>query len=89
MRRTPPHGLATSHSLSVLSSLPESAVRPSGENATETTPYEGPVKVRSALPVPTSHSLSVPSQLEALTARYWSLLSPQLALRYSQASATQ
>src|SRR5262249_41141489 len=49
------------HSLSVLSSLPESAVRPSGENATELTEFEWPVKVCSSSPVATPHSMSVPS----------------------------
>src|SRR5262249_10111634 len=36
-RYAPPHSPVRSHSLSVLSALPDSAVRPSGENATEVT----------------------------------------------------
>ena len=49
--------------MSVWSPLPDSAVRPSGENATELTDFECPVKVRSSWPVATSHSLSVLSSL--------------------------
>ena len=39
-------GVATSHSLSVVSLLPDSAVRPSGAKVTEVTESECPVKVR-------------------------------------------
>src|SRR3954451_590263 len=59
--RAPTHSPVRSQSL--ISPLPDSAVRPSGENATETTVFECPVKVRSSLPVASSQSLSVWSQL--------------------------
>ena len=51
--------LARSQSFSVLSALPESAVRPSGAMATLTTPRECPVKVRSSFPLARSQSFSV------------------------------
>src|SRR5205807_3286137 len=44
--------VATSHSLSALSPPPDSTVRLSGENATEFTPCECPVKVRRDWPPP-------------------------------------
>src|SRR5215471_14820183 len=56
-RYAPRHSPVRSHSLSVLSLLPDSAVRPSGENATEKTQSECPVKLRTSLPVATSHSV--------------------------------
>ena len=55
--------LAASHSLSVLSELPESRRVPSGENATEVTASECPSKVRISRPLAASHSLSVLSSL--------------------------
>src|SRR5215468_8830896 len=76
-RYAPRHSPVRSHSLRVLSLPPDSAVRPSGENATEKTASECPVKVRSSLPVATSHSLSVLSQL------------PDSAVRPSGANATE
>ena len=51
--------LARSQSFSVLSQLPESAVRPSGAMATLITSSECPVKVRSSFPVARSQSFSV------------------------------
>jgi hypothetical protein len=60
--------VATSHSLSVLSMLPDSAVRPSGENATERTELSCPVKVRCA-PVATCDSFNVVSELPESTVR--------------------
>ena len=51
--------MPASHSLSVLSQLPESTRVPSGENATEVTDPEWPSKVRISWPVAASHSLSV------------------------------
>src|SRR5436190_2128028 len=71
------HSPVRSHSLSVLSRLPDSAMRPSGENLTETTMSECPMKVRSSLPVATSHSLSVLSWL------------PDSAMRPSGENATE
>jgi hypothetical protein len=50
--------LVKSHSLRVSSLLPDSAVRPSEEKATELTGSSCPKKVRISLPVATSHSLS-------------------------------
>jgi hypothetical protein len=49
--------LATSHSLSVLSSLAESRRVPSGENATERTPTVCPSKLRISWPLAVSQSL--------------------------------
>ena len=51
--------LARSQSFSVLSGLPESAVRPSGAMATLRTAPECPVKVRSSFPLARSQSFSV------------------------------
>src|SRR5262249_54314303 len=72
----PPHRAVRSHSL-MLSVPPDSAVRPSGANATERIRLDCPLKVRSSFPVPTSHSLSVPSQL------------PDSAVRPSGENATE
>ena len=68
--------LARSQSFSVLSRLPESAVRPSGAMATLLTPSECPVKVRSSFPLARSQSFSVLSRL------------PESAVRPSGAMAT-
>ena len=68
--------LARSQSFSVLSSLPESAVRPSGAMATLLTISECPVKVRSSFPLARSQSFSVLSSL------------PESAVRPSGAMAT-
>ncbi len=65
-----------SQSLSVLSPLPESTVRPSGAMATLLTPPECPVKVRSSFPLARSQSFSVLSAL------------PESAVRPSGAMAT-
>src|SRR5262249_11190442 len=54
---------SASQSFRVVSELPDRAVRPSGEKATEETSSECPVKVRSFLPVTTSHSFRVASEL--------------------------
>ena len=51
--------LARSQSFSVLSVLPESAVRPSGAMATLAPQPECPVKVRSSFPLARSQSFSV------------------------------
>jgi hypothetical protein len=55
--------------LSVLSALPDSMVRPSGENATELIDPECPSKVLISFPVVTSQSLSVLSSLPETTVR--------------------
>jgi transposase len=65
-----------SHSLSVPSQPPESAVRPSGANATDLTEPECPANVRISFPLATSHSFSVSSSL------------PESAVRPSGANAT-
>src|SRR5262245_32704896 len=56
-----------SQSFSVLSQLPERARVPSGENATDLTSLECPLKVRRSRPVATSQSFSVLSQLPERT----------------------
>jgi hypothetical protein len=58
-RCAPIHCSLSPHSLSVPSRLPESAVRPSGENATERTQFPCPAKLRSSVPFSMSHSLKV------------------------------
>ena len=68
--------LARSQSFSVLSQLPESAVRPSGANGDADHPSVCPVKVRSSFPLARSQSLSVLSAL------------PESAVRPSGAMAT-
>jgi hypothetical protein len=55
------YGRVKSHS-QILPPLVDSAVLPSGENATEYMESAWPLKVRSTLPVATSHSLSVGSR---------------------------
>src|SRR5262245_31498285 len=74
--RSARHDAVRSHSWRVPSDPPESALRPSGENATEFTARECPLNVRSSLPVATSHSLTQLSQL------------PDSALRPSGENAT-
>jgi hypothetical protein len=51
-----------SHSLIVLSLEPEASSRPSGLNATDLTQSVWPERVRTRLPVATSHSLIVLSR---------------------------
>ena len=50
----------TSHSFNVLSALPESAKRPSGEKATEVTVPLCPVSSCSSVPVAATQSVSEP-----------------------------
>ena len=51
--------LATSHSRTVLSPLPEASSFPSGEKATASTEFVWPLNARSSFPVATSHSSAV------------------------------
>ncbi len=53
--------VAKSHHLTVLSSEPDKAVLPSGENATELTSLECPSKVLMTFPVAKSHHFTVSS----------------------------
>src|SRR5438874_1621008 len=50
--------LFTSQNLMVLSQLPETACKPSGEKAIDCTLFECPESVRMSCPVGTSHNLS-------------------------------
>ena len=54
---------ARSQSLTVLSSLPEASMSPFGENETDVTEFECPMRVRSSCPLATSQSLTVRSLL--------------------------
>src|SRR5262249_9916167 len=55
----------TAQSLTVLSSLPQARIFPSGLKATELITSEYPLRVRNSVPVETSHSLTVFSSLLA------------------------